>query len=193
MVLASSTVELSKLQVQLGNAGLVPLAMHAWQEAGDKLRYSGVWHKTAKHAYSQIGLGKTFFRYGLSEPQLPGVATQASGSLIDLDLAAASMPINTKERASSNLGAAEVTLKLNPDHLGARLARAEAYLQLGANQKAMDDLDAVIKNSPQQTQAYQFRAIAHARLGHKDQAKADLEKYQRGTSSEASDSTWLSS
>ena len=55
-----------------------------------------------------------------------------------------------------------------------------AYFQLGENQKAIDDLDAVIKKSPQQTEAYQYRAIAHARLGHKDQARADLEKFEKG-------------
>ena len=32
--------------------------------------------------------------------------------------------------------------------------------------------------------AYQFRAIAHARLGHKDQARADLERFQKGDATE---------
>ena len=47
MVLASSAAELTKLQEQLKKAGLVPLALHAWRQADDKLSYSGVWHKTA--------------------------------------------------------------------------------------------------------------------------------------------------
>jgi formylglycine-generating enzyme required for sulfatase activity len=53
-------------------------------------------------------------------------------------------------------------------------------LALGESQKAIDDLDVVIKKSPQEMQAYQFHAIAHARLGHKDQARADREKYEKG-------------
>ena len=35
-------------QEQLKKAGLVPLALHAWRQADDKLSYSGVWHKTAR-------------------------------------------------------------------------------------------------------------------------------------------------
>ena len=30
-----------------------------------------------------------------------------------------------------------------------------------------------------------YRAIAHARLGHKDQARADLERYQEGDATES--------
>ena len=60
-----------------------------------------------------------------------------------------------------------------------------AHFQLGESQKAIDDLNAVIKKAPQTTVAYQFRAIAHARLGHKDQARADLEQFQKGNSTES--------
>jgi formylglycine-generating enzyme required for sulfatase activity len=41
----------------------------------------------------------------------------------------------------------------------------------------IDDLDAVIKLSPHQT-AFRLRGIAHARLGHKEQARVDLEKFR---------------
>jgi formylglycine-generating enzyme required for sulfatase activity len=34
-------------------------------------------------------------------------------------------------------------------------------------------------------QAYQLRAIAHARLGHKDQAKADLNRYEKGNATDS--------
>ena len=47
MVVASSAAELTKVQEQLKDAGLVPLTLHAWRQADDKLSYSGVWHKTA--------------------------------------------------------------------------------------------------------------------------------------------------
>src|SRR5271157_5192058 len=104
-------------------------------------------------------------------------------SLIDLDLAAAPPPPSTKERAASALQVAEAALKAKPDDLKARFARAYAYFLFGENQKAIDDVDAVIKSkSPQETVAYQLRAIADARLGHKDQARADLEKFQKSMS-----------
>jgi formylglycine-generating enzyme required for sulfatase activity/tetratricopeptide (TPR) repeat protein len=58
-------------------------------------------------------------------------------------------------------------------------------LDLGESQRAIDDLDVIIKKSPQDMQAYQFRAIAHARLGHKDQARADREKYEKGDATDS--------
>ena len=146
-----------------------------------KLSYSGVWHKTATGT-SDTGS----FQSGLLEANLPGVVAQQSGSLIDLDLAAAPPPPSTKERAASALQAAEAALKAKPDDLNARYNRGSAYFQLGENQKAIDDLNAVIeKEAPQAAVAYQYRAIAHARLGHKDQARADLEKFQKSMSGES--------
>jgi len=175
MGLASSAFDIAKLQDQFKKAGLVPLTLHAWRQADDNLSYSGVWHKTATGES-----GTAVFRNGLWEAQLPGLVAQQTGSLIDLDLAAAPPPPSPNERAALALQAAETALKANPDDQSARLAQASAHLQLGESQKAIDDLDAVIKKSPQQTQAYQFRAIAHARLGRKDQARADLEKFEIG-------------
>ena len=180
MVVASSVAKLTKVQEQLKNAGLVPLTLHAWRQADEKLSYSGVWHKTA------TGTTHTgSFQSGLSEANLPGVVAQQSGSLIDLDLAAAPPPPSTKERAASALQAAEAALKAKPNNLNARIARASAYFQLGENPKAIDDLNAVIKRAPQTTMAYQSRALAHARLGHKDEALADLAQFQKGESTES--------
>src|SRR5208337_3791819 len=45
---------------------------------------------------------------------------------------------------------------------------------------------AVIKKAPQTTVAYQSRALAHTRLGHKDEALADLAQFQKGDSTESS-------
>ena len=81
---------------------------------------------------------------------------------------------------------AEAALKAKPDDLNARFARASAYFQLGENPKAIDDLNAVIKKAPQATVADQSRALAHARLGHKDEALADLVQFQKGDSTESS-------
>ena len=181
MVMASSVAELTKVQEQLKDAGLVPLTLHVWRQADDQWGYSSVWHKTVS------GTSDTaFFQNGLSEADLPGVVAQQSGSLIDLDLAAAPPPPSTKERAASALQVAEAALKAKPDDLNARFARASAYFQLGENPKAIDDLNAVIKKAPQTTVAYQSRALAHARLGHKDEALADLAQFQKGDSTESS-------
>ena len=210
MVVASSVAELTKVQEQLNGAGLVPLTFHAWRQADDKLSYSGVWHKTATGTSDTASL-----QNGLSEADLPGVLAQQAGSLIDLDLTAAPPPPSTKDRATSALQVAEAALKAKPDDLNARFGRATAHFQLGENQKAIDDLNAVIENlnarfgratahfqlgenqkaiddlnafikkAPQTTVAYQSRALAHARLGHKDEALADLERFQKGDSTES--------
>ena len=173
MVVASSAAELTKAQEQLKDAGLVPLTLHAWRQADDKLSYSGVWHKTA------TGTSDTAFN-GLSEAVLPSKVARQAGSLIDLDLTAAPPPPSTKERAASALQVAEATFKAKPDDLNARFARASAHFQQGENQKAIDDLNKAL-HLPS---AYKFRAIAHARLGHKDEARFDLERFQKGNATE---------
>ena len=43
----------------------------------------------------------------------------------------------------------------------------------------------MVEKAPQAIVAYKYRAIAHARLGHKQQAKADLEQFQKGKSAES--------
>ena len=131
-------------QEQLKKAGLVPLTLHAWRQADDKLSYSGVWHKTATGTSDTA----SFQNRSLGSATLPGVVAQQSGSLIDLDLAATPRrpaprnvpprlckrrkPPSRRTRMISTLGS-----------LGRRL------IQLGENQKAIDDLDAVIEKSPQ--------------------------------------------
>ena len=178
---ASSVAELTKVQEQLKNAGLVPLTSHAWREVDNKVSYSGVWHKTANGTCDTA-----VFQNGLSEADLPSEVARQAGSLIDLDLTAAPPPPSTKERAASALQVAEAAFKAKPDDLNARFARASANFQLGENPKAIDDLNAVIKKAPQTTVAYQSRALAHARLGHKDEALADLAQFQKGDSTESS-------
>src|SRR5271157_5846506 len=180
MVLASSVAELTKVQEQLKNAGLVPLTLHALRQADDKLSYSGVWYKTATRTSDTAS-----FQNGLSEADLPSEVAWQAGSLIDLDLAAAPPPPSTKDRATSALQVAEAALKAKPNDLNFRYDRGFVYIQLGENQKAIDDLNAVIEKAPQAVLAYRYRAIAHARLGHKDQARADLEKFQKSMPGES--------
>jgi len=180
MVLVSSAAELTKVQAQLKDAGLVPLTLDAWRQADEKLSYSGVWQKTA------TGTSETaLFQNSLSEVDLPGVVAQQAGSLIDLDVYQAPPPPSTKKRAAAAMQAAEIALKAKPNDLDARFSLGTTRFQVGENQQAIDDLNAVIEKAPQFAFAYQHRAIAHARLGHKQQAKADLERFQKGGSAES--------
>jgi hypothetical protein len=178
---ARMVVAVSAAELQAQPAGMVPLTLHAWRQADDKLSYCGVWHWTVKEVS-----GTPSPRTGLAEGDLPGVVAKQAGPLIDLDVSAAPPPPSPKERATIALAAAEATLTAKPDDRNARFRRAIAYFQLGENQKAIDDLNAVIeKKTPQVAVAYQSRAIAHARLGHKDEARADLERFQKGDNPES--------
>ena len=75
LVVASSAAELTKVQEQLKNAGLVPLTLHAWRQADDQLSYSGVWNEMATGTP-----GTASIQSGLSEADLPGVVAQQAGS-----------------------------------------------------------------------------------------------------------------
>ena len=67
----------------------------------------------------------------------------------------------------------------SPTTSSARSARARARLRLGENDKALDDLNAVLAKSKDDLDALELRAIAQARLGKKEPALADLAQYQK--------------
>ena len=179
--LASSAAEVTKLQEQLRSAGRVLLTLNAWRQVDDQVGYCGVSNRTATGS-----LGTPVSQTGLLESVLAEMIAQDTGTLIDLHVFAAPPPPSTKERATLALQAAEAAFKAMPDDLNTRLARGSAYFQLSESQKAIDDLDAVIQKAPQVVVAHQFRAIAHARLGHKEEAKADLKRFQERDSTDSS-------
>ncbi len=61
-----------------------------------------------------------------------------------------------------------------------------ANFRLGENQKALDDLQVVIGKNPEDVSAKQYRVIALARLGKKQDAQSELEKFQKGDAPEHS-------
>ena len=61
-----------------------------------------------------------------------------------------------------------------------------ANFRLGENQKALDDLQVVIGKNPEAVSAKQYRVIALARLGKKQDAQSELEKFQKGDAPEHS-------
>ncbi len=181
LVVASSAAELTKLQGQLKNDGLVPLTLHAWRQSKDELSYSGVWHKlatgTAATASSQSGL---------SEGSIPGVVAEQSGSLIDLDLtcgtSAAQARRSVPHRRCKQRKLPSRLIRMI-SHLGS-LGRRLTWISARARRRLTTSMSSSI--SPRsELQAYQFRAIAHARLGHKDQARADREKFEKGDATES--------
>ena len=51
--------------------------------------------------------------------------------------------------------------------------------------EGLDDLDTLIGKAPAASILYRHRSLAQAHLGHKDQALADLAKYQEGDGAES--------
>ncbi|HKI19965.1 MAG TPA: SUMF1/EgtB/PvdO family nonheme iron enzyme, partial [Isosphaeraceae bacterium] len=173
MLVAVPAAELQMAQDQLKAAGMAPATLMAFQDAKGRASYCGTGRKSAAYADS-------VFYNDLGEMKIRDELVQhAAITLIDLCAGVASPAASTRERASADLKTAEGSLKAKPDDLKARFERASAYLQLGEDGKAIDDLHAVIKKSPQFASAFQLRAIAHARLGRKEDAKADLAQFQK--------------
>jgi serine/threonine protein kinase/formylglycine-generating enzyme required for sulfatase activity/tetratricopeptide (TPR) repeat protein len=180
MVAATSTAELAKITNRLKSAGLAPLTLSAWRQPNGESVYSSIWGKPLG-ASAMVA-----FQESLSEESLATAVAEQDGPLVDLSVFAAATLPGTKERARNGLQAAAADLKAKPGDLAALLSRATAYFLLEEYEKVIADLDAVIRKSPQLGTALRVRAIAHARLGHRDLAKADLERYQKGDATENS-------
>ena len=176
MVTSIAASELEKVHGSFKNARMAPMALSAFRGADGRTSYCGIWHKSAT-------ADAAVFRNDLGERKVPDeLAQHAAITLIDLSVGVAAAPATTRDRASVALQRAEASLKAKPDDPGARFARASACLELGDYKKAIDDLDAVIKQAPQLANAFQLRSIAHARLGHKEEARADLARFQKSDS-----------
>src|SRR5262249_32378454 len=106
--------------------------------------------------------------------------------LIDVGINAAGEQQSPAGRAQATLANAEKNLKTKPDDLDSRLSRALAYLRLGENQKALNDLRLVIGKNPESIPAKRYRVIALARLGQKQDALTELAKFQKEDAPESS-------
>jgi serine/threonine protein kinase/formylglycine-generating enzyme required for sulfatase activity len=97
LVLASAPAELARLQGQLKSDGLNSLSLHAWRQADGETGYSGVWRKASGAS------GEATVQSSLSEAELPGLAAQQAGPLIDLVPFARADSAGTKGGASASL------------------------------------------------------------------------------------------
>jgi formylglycine-generating enzyme required for sulfatase activity len=176
---AIPAAELHKTEGRITSAGMALLSLVALRESDQRTSYSGIARKSPTS-------GDSVYRNDLGESDFAAELFQyAAVILTDLSVSAAVPPMTTKERASAALQAAEAALKAKSNDPNARFARANAHFQLADYAKAIVDLDALIKQAPQMANALQIRAIAHARLRHNDQARADLALYEKGDSDES--------
>ena len=96
---------------------------------------------------------------------------------VDVQVSKAAPVQTTKQQFTKELADASKVLQAKADDVNARALRAEAYLHLGGENKALEDLSWLIQRLPTAAVLYQYRAVAHARLGKVKEAGDDLSKF----------------
>jgi tetratricopeptide (TPR) repeat protein len=169
------------VQDGLKGAKLIPRTITAMRGSDGRSHYSGVWGRSpVSDPAWELSWDQS--DQGFEQNQ----AAHSDKNLVDLVVSPAEPPRTTRERARASLETAERNLKAKPDDPNARFARATALIQLGEDQRALDDLNVVIGKAPQFAPALQHRALVQARLGKKKEALDDLAKFQGSSASESS-------
>ena len=99
--------------------------------------------------------------------------------LVDVAVSEAGKPQPIADRAGRRSTHAEKALEATPNDAEARFHRATAHFRLGEMQKAVDDLDALIKRDPDVADVLRYRVITLARLGKTDEALTELAKFRK--------------
>jgi formylglycine-generating enzyme required for sulfatase activity len=168
-----------EVQDKLQEAKLIPRTLHAMIGPEGRATYCGVWGRPPGADVT----GQTYqdqFEGNFEQYQ----ANLSDQLLIDVAISRASKPQTTRDRAQAARQSANKKLETKPDDLEARLARAMANFRLEENQKALDDLQVVIGKNPEALSAKQYRVIALARLGKKQDARSELAKLQNEVATE---------
>src|SRR5262249_10189039 len=164
--------EETDVQGKLKEEKLIPRTLHTMMGADGRTRYCGVWGRPPETTIT----GQT------NRDQFEGTFEHSQASLsdqllIDVAVSGAGGPRATRERGQAAIEAAEKKLKTKPDDPSSRLSRAMTRFRLGENQNALDDLQFVIGKDRESIPAKQYRVIVLARLGKKQDALTELEKF----------------
>ncbi len=173
LIVGMTADELDEIQDQFKETKLTPRTQTATIAADGHPRFCGVWGRPTGAATT----GHTF-RDEYESDFAQKIQDQNDRTLVDLTVRAAGRQEAPRERAEAQLKRAEYHLAKKPDDLDARLARAIANFRLGESQKALDDFQVVIDKEPQVVIAKKYKVIALARLGNKQAARSELEKFQ---------------
>ena len=174
--------EQDPIEDKFKEAKLIPRAQAAMIGPEGRLKYCGVWGRPPEATVTG-GTDRDQFERNFERKLGADLSDQL---LIDLAVSGAGRPQPTGERSQADLQRAEKKLKAKSVDLDARLAKAMAMLRLGENQKALDDFQVVVGKNPEDAFAKKYRVIALARLGKKQDAKSELEKFQKGDAPERS-------
>jgi len=174
LYVAATEDDLADVQKPLADAKLIPRTLHALRESAGKLTYSGVWGNPSPAGVTAEGIHDRFEgNYAESR------ALRGDQVVIDVALSQAGAARAAQERARAALARAEKSLQAGPDDGAARRARAQARLRLGEPAKSLDDWSALLAKDKDDTDALAHRAIALARLGKNDDARADLDRLEQ--------------
>jgi formylglycine-generating enzyme required for sulfatase activity len=162
------------VQDRFKEAGLVPRTLQALGGRDGRARYSGVWGRPAPVTLTaQTSRGLLLGEFAKNMAQL------SDQLLLDVAVYGSGKTESPRERARNAIERSDRTLAAKPDDLDSRLGRAVANLRLGETQKALDDLEVVVGANPDNDLAKQYRNIALARLGNKQDSQRELSKYQK--------------
>jgi formylglycine-generating enzyme required for sulfatase activity/tetratricopeptide (TPR) repeat protein len=176
-----TSAEETQVQGKLKDEKLIPRMLHAMRGSDGQTKGCGIWGRPPATTIT----GQTYrdqFEGNFERRQ----AYLGDQLLIDVSINAAGKQQSPAGRAQAALEAAEKNLKTKPDDLNSRLSRAVAHFHLGENQKALDDLRFVIGKNPESIPAKQYRVIALARLGKKQDSLTELANFQKETIPESS-------
>ena len=139
-----------------------------------RLRYSGVWGKPPSPGVTAQGY-RDLFAWNYAENQ----ALFSDRVLVDVAVGEAGkrLPVAERARRRCEAGGEDTQDQARRPRRPQRPRRAR--LRLGENDKALDDLNAVLAKSKDDSNAFELRAIAQARLGKKEPALADLARYRK--------------
>jgi formylglycine-generating enzyme required for sulfatase activity/tetratricopeptide (TPR) repeat protein len=174
MYIGVTADEQTDLQDKLKDEKLIPRTLHAMIGVDGRPRYCGVWGRPPTSTITGQNCQDQF--EGNFEQKQADLSDQL---LMDVIVSAAPKKQSPRELARAALQSADKKLKNKPDDVDARLTKAMANLRLGENQRALDDLQFVIGKSPENTSAKQCMVIALARLNKKQDAQAELARFQK--------------
>ena len=171
----------TEVQVKLKDENLIARTLQSVIGSDGGPRYCGVWGRPSGPAIT----GETY------RDQFEGNFEQTPEEVCDkllIDMAVSGAPKrrSARDRAQAALERADKKLKTSHDDLDSRLARAMANLRVGENQKALDELEVVTGKNPDATSMQPYKVIALARLGKRQDAQAELAKFQREDAAERS-------
>jgi serine/threonine protein kinase/formylglycine-generating enzyme required for sulfatase activity/tetratricopeptide (TPR) repeat protein len=169
LYVAAAENELGDIEEPVDDAGLIPRTLHALRGDDGTLRYSGVWGKPPAVGVTARGIRDLF-----EGNYVDTLALRGDQVVIDVALSQAGAARSARERARAARARAKEALKARADDDVARRSRALASLRLGEPAKSLEDWNALVAKEKDDADALAHRAIALARLGRADEARADL-------------------